>query len=56
LPFSSQHRAAWFYISGLMLLLGAEIDRVIDEAAAEERLSSLAASSLERQSGAGTSI
>ncbi len=29
----------WFYLSGLMLLLGAEIDSVIDEAAAEARMS-----------------
>jgi membrane protein len=28
----------WFYISGLMLLLGAEIDSVIDETAAEARM------------------
>jgi membrane protein len=33
----------WFYISGLMLLLGAEIDMVIGENAAEARLADVAA-------------
>lgn len=32
----------WFYISGLMLLLGAEIDAKLDEAAAESRLAAMA--------------
>ncbi len=32
----------WFYISGLMLLLGAEIDAKLEEAAAESRLAAMA--------------
>jgi membrane protein len=41
----------WFYITGLMLLLGAEINSEIEAAAAETRLASLQLHSVVRQNG-----
>jgi membrane protein len=41
----------WFYLTGLMLLLGAEINSEIEAAAAETRIASLTMRSVVPQNG-----